>query len=446
MKDHIKARNITIPWRSHRDVQCTPIHVAAHFASSSNRDYIIKAFFDIFPELINEINTPKSTLHHIAIWTITNQSESKLRRTMRTLDVFRENRIKMIQMTDAVDGIITAIIDQGSSNLIGILSNVEHRTFAEPKAITVGSRVKQHKSCENEVDVIKFIISDPLPIAKYENQRRVSRPGKRQRNPRTHIAKNEAIDFEDSAIVEKIIQRMKEIPTQIKKELPFCNKTRSKQYACEAIDGLELAILAASETVKSPGTDLVYKEYYVTECIQRNLHSTMEENITAIHLAMIGVADCPLLLRIVRKLNSKYPELITKLTIWNETVLHYLLGKTSICEEPLEVLKFCRKCNVRINAASVSDQNSVSADHENHYKDSKWYKSDQKDEVLRYLKRWRDAEYPETDPTFKTDKTPASTSDTPGRDFNLRCSQTSWDPHGPMTPTASHTTLVVELM
>ena len=53
---------------------------------------------------------------------------------------------------------------------------------------------------------------------------------------------------------------------------------RSGIVSYEPIDGLELALLVASESAKLPGKSHVCKEYYVSQLLK--YHSTMADKVT----------------------------------------------------------------------------------------------------------------------------------------------------------------------
>ena len=83
----------------------------------------------------------------------------------------------------------------------------------------------------------------------------------------------------------------------------------------------------------------------------------MLENITASHLAMIGVTHEGILLDIIGHIYSKYPEQIKELTIWNESVLHYLLGNEATCSRPLVlgyIILLLTKVDFRILGGFIS--------------------------------------------------------------------------------------------
>ena len=107
---------------------------------------------------------------------------------------------------------------------------------------------------------------------------------------------------------------------------------------------------------------------------------------------MSSVSDVNLMLSIVRRISDAFPVQIRTKTIWSETVLHYLLGKDSRCLNPLKVIKFCRDQQVNLDILASTEGKQFSADHEFSYSQSKWFlDGPERDEILSYLRRWREA-------------------------------------------------------
>ena len=407
MVDYIAEKGIQMTWLSNGIVEATPIHIAVHLASDENRDLLLNLYFNLFPSLLGAVNAPRTLLHHVALWSITNGVTTARRSVKQTLELLREKGVKMIQMSHDAELVVNRVIDRGSNDEIGILANIKEMKYMEPKRVSVGGgRRNLVLDVNSAAEEIKFIISEPIVPKVKTGTPQAHVSGRGLSGPRVLMLKNsDNIDFDNLSIQRVLKSRVKSMPTSIKTVIPFCVKSGKKQVSIEPIDGLELAILTVSEVEIASATGLVYKEHYVAEILRCNIHSTMEENITAIHLSMIAISDPSLLLSIVTRIHEKHPGQIRTLTIWNETVLHYLLGKASLCTRPLEVLKYCRKCDVRINAKAISDDEQQTADHLNHYVDSKWFSGDQKDEVIRYLRRWREAEFPDTMPVYQSGKT-----------------------------------------
>ena len=125
----------------------------------------------------------------------------------------------------------------------------------------------------------------------------------------------------------------------------------------------------------------------------KGVTNVMKDNVTPIHIACLAVEDPDLLLDLVKKIHEKCPEQIIQKTTWTETVLHYLLGSVSVCETPLELVKFFRNKGINIDVKSQSQENYTTADHVSHYQKSKWYKGPQRDEIISYLHRWRESKH-----------------------------------------------------
>ena len=409
MKDYIDATRQRVIWGSKQGDETTPIHIALHFASDENRDFLIRSYFQFFPELLSEVNSPRDVLRHVAIWAITNENTTDLSSVRKTVDLLRECEVKMIQMKPETECIINRVIDRGCHGENGILANIKQKHYTNAKTVTIVNHHLEGENTQREVDnpedEIKFMISRVAPpVQNNIRQKPIKSLGTKLH---TMIATNTAeFEFaENDEIKTALKERIKEIPTAVKNPHVFCY-TKTWKFP---VDALELAILTSSETIKVPGTNEVYKEHYVSQILDQNVHTTMDKksrgknginlNITAIHIAMLAVADASLLLTIVKKIYQKQPWQIKTLTRWNESVLHYLLGGGSLCLRPLEILKYCREKDVKLNVIAATD---ISADHISHYKLSNWFSNDQKDDVIMFLKKWRQEDYPGTDPVCRS--------------------------------------------
>lgn len=233
------------------------------------------------------------------------------------------------------------------------------------------------------------------------------------------------IDFFDAEIKSALGQRKEDIPVAVKKMKTFVNKsTKTPKWICP-IDSLEFAILVASELEHVPELpNMSFKEFYVSKILEQNVHTIMEKidrsssipyNITAMHLAMIGISDISIMLSVVKMISKKQPHQLNTLTGWKESVLHYLLGSESKCLEPLDMLKYCRTHGVMLNTNAETDFGSCTADHLLMYKASKWFAGHQRAEVLTYLRKWRESDHPDTYPTCEKNKSEASPE---GRDMH----------------------------
>ena len=87
LKNYITRRRVKIQWSSKTAEEFTPLHIAAHFASDENRDFLICSYLKTFPELLHHVNNPKTIFHHIAIWAILNTKSKELENMMKTLGI-----------------------------------------------------------------------------------------------------------------------------------------------------------------------------------------------------------------------------------------------------------------------------------------------------------------------------------------------------------------------
>ena len=97
------------------------------------------------------------------------------------------------------------------------MRNILHANFASARieTIQIGSKVLKMKS-DKLTDTVRFVIHEPeAETALAGKKRKRSYYGKNNLHPRTKIAKNLEIDFEDEDVVEQFKKRDSKIPAQV---------------------------------------------------------------------------------------------------------------------------------------------------------------------------------------------------------------------------------------
>jgi hypothetical protein len=159
---------------------------------------------------------------------------------------------------------ITTRLVQQANNEQGILQNI-----------------RQIPAAENDLVIALF-----QPPKKRAKKKIGSKGG-----PRVQMSNNIFFNFDDENVKTSLKKRSKTIPSNILKKsgkIAF-SVGNSNRLFNEPVDGLELAIIVASEESIVPDTNLVFKEYYIGEILSRNIHKTMKDKITATHIAMLAI-------------------------------------------------------------------------------------------------------------------------------------------------------------
>ena len=109
------------------------------------------------------------------------------------------------------------IFVKGNSCESGILRNIVNESFATPRLEEIeidGKKLKTKSS--NMSDSVRFVIHEPESENSLAGKkRRRSVYGKNNLHPRTKIAKNLEIDFEDADVVEDLKKRDTKIPAPV---------------------------------------------------------------------------------------------------------------------------------------------------------------------------------------------------------------------------------------
>ena len=295
-------------------------------------------------------------------------------------------KISILEKTADHGRLVEKIVKRGDHLSVGVMASYD--------LLEVSYRSQKHVN-GYVVDTARKEIS-ALIFKEVEKKARKSVSARSSKiSIRGKIVKNLEVDFADPDLIPQFHARDLKIPAGFakRKTYPFVKVLKSGASAAEPINALELALIFASETKKYPGTEKCFKQYYTEKLLSLGVSKVMKDNVTPIHIACLAVEDSDLLFNIVKKIHELCPEQLKQKTTWTETVLHYLLGSASLCQTPLELIKFFRNQGVNLDVKSQSMDNFTTADHSSFYAKSKWYNGPQRDEIISYLHRWRQSKH-----------------------------------------------------